>query len=77
MLSLYRVMRASVARAMPRRPQRQDASRADRVQMIVRVPPELRLALRHAALDRRTSLNEMLLKALQEWWREQPEHGRY
>jgi predicted HicB family RNase H-like nuclease len=62
---------------MPRRTQPQGNPTADRVQMIVRVPPELHLALRHAALDRRTSLNEMLLKALQEWWREQPEHGRY
>jgi predicted HicB family RNase H-like nuclease len=45
--------------------------------MLVRVPKELHRALKHAAVDRETSLNELVLNALDEWWQVQPERRRY
>jgi predicted HicB family RNase H-like nuclease len=61
----------------PRTAPRRTAARERRAQMLVRVPKELHRALKHAAVDRETSLNELVLNALDEWWQVQPERRRY
>jgi predicted HicB family RNase H-like nuclease len=53
------------------------ASDGDRVQVLLRLPRDLHRALKHAAVDRDTSVNEMLSQALREWWKDQPERVRY
>jgi hypothetical protein len=37
---------------------------------------KLHRELKHAAVDRDTSLNELVLAALEEWWKAQPEGVR-
>jgi predicted HicB family RNase H-like nuclease len=39
----------------------------DRVQLLVRVPRLLHRALKHAAVDRDTSMNELVITALEQW----------
>jgi predicted HicB family RNase H-like nuclease len=39
----------------------------DRVQLLVRVPRLLHRALKHAAVDRDTSMNELVIIALEQW----------
>lgn len=64
---------------MPRKPSEgsKRPSTEARVQLLVRVPQELHRALKHVAVDRDTSVNDVVTQALQEWWRAQPERRRY
>jgi predicted HicB family RNase H-like nuclease len=39
----------------------------DRVQLLVRVPRLLHRALKHAAVDRDTSMNDLVITALEQW----------
>jgi predicted HicB family RNase H-like nuclease len=62
----------------PRKPAASAATEpSERVQLLIRIPRKLHRELKHAAVDRDTSLNELVLAAIGEWWRAQPEKGRY
>jgi predicted HicB family RNase H-like nuclease len=43
---------------------------------VLRLPEGLHRALRHVSIDRRTSLNAMIIEALEAWWSKQPERER-
>jgi len=44
---------------------------------VVRLPESLHHALRHVSIDRKTSLNAIIIEALEAWWAKQPEHRKY
>jgi predicted HicB family RNase H-like nuclease len=41
---------------------------AERVQLLVRVPKSLHRSLKHAAIDRDASVNDLVIEALERWW---------
>jgi predicted HicB family RNase H-like nuclease len=59
------------------RPKRTVPAEKDRVQVLLRIPRDLHRSLKHAAVDRNISVNEMLSQALRDWWKTQPERDRY
>lgn len=61
----------------PRKPASPATEPSDRVQLLVRIPRKLHRELRHAAVDRGSSLNALVLAAIGEWWKAQPEKDRY
>lgn len=44
---------------------------------VLRLPESLHHALRHVSIDRKTSLNALIVEVLEAWWSKQPERGRY
>jgi hypothetical protein len=44
---------------------------------VLRLPEGLHHALRHVSIDRKTSLNTMIIEALEQWWSKQPERDQY
>lgn len=44
---------------------------------VLRLPEKLHHALRHVSIDRKTSLNALIIEALETWWAKQPEVGKY
>lgn len=44
---------------------------------VLRLPESLHYALRHVSIDRKTSLNALIVEVLEGWWAKQPERGRY
>lgn len=44
---------------------------------VLRLPESLHHALRHVSIDRKTSLNALIIEALDQWWSKQPEHRQY
>ena len=44
---------------------------------VLRLPESLHHALRHVSIDRKTSLNALIIEALETWWAKQPERSRY
>ena len=49
------------------------AERDDRQQTAIRLPPELRLKLGYLGLQRRLSLNDMIIAGMVDWYNRQPE----
>lgn len=49
----------------------------ERQGLMLRLPPELHTALRHLSIDRKTSLNALVVGVLEEWWSQQPERSKY
>jgi hypothetical protein len=43
----------------------------------LRMPTDLHRQLRHVALDRGVSMNDLLVEVIQGWWAEQPERPTY
>lgn len=44
---------------------------------VLRLPASLHHGLRHVSIDRRTSLNALIVGVLETWWAKQPEFGKY
>lgn len=44
---------------------------------VLRLPESLHHALRHVSIDRKTSLNALIIEALDSWWAKQPERPKY
>ena len=44
---------------------------------VLRLPESLHRALRHVSIDRKTSLNALIVDVLEAWWAKQPEVGKY
>jgi predicted HicB family RNase H-like nuclease len=44
---------------------------------VLRLPESLHYALRHVSIDRKTSLNALIVEVLEEWWSKQPERNKY
>ncbi len=44
---------------------------------VLRLPESLHQQLRHVAIDRKTSLNALIVEVVEEWWAKQPERGAY
>lgn len=45
--------------------------------LMLRLPKELHISLRHLSIDRGLSLNALITDVLAKWWAEQPERSRY
>lgn len=52
------------------------AAASERSGLLLRLPRPLHTALKHVAIDRGTSVTALVLNALEEWWKEQPEARR-
>lgn len=44
---------------------------------VLRLPESLHHALRHVSIDRKTSLNALIIEAVDAWWSKQPERSKY
>jgi predicted HicB family RNase H-like nuclease len=44
---------------------------------VLRLPESLHHALRHVSIDRKTSLNALIVEVLEGWWAKQPERSKY
>lgn len=44
---------------------------------VLRLPESLHHALRHVSIDRKTSLNALIVEVLEAWWSKQPERTKY
>lgn len=44
---------------------------------VLRLPESLHHALRHVSIDRKTSLNALIVEVLETWWAKQPERSKY
>ncbi len=44
-------------------------------QLLLRIPEDLHKGLRHLSIDKRASINKMLIKVIQDWYDEQATHG--
>lgn len=44
---------------------------------VLRLPGSLHHALRHVSIDRKTSLNSLIIEAVEGWWAKQPERSKY
>jgi hypothetical protein len=53
-----------------------EEQQAERVQLLVRVPRVLHRALKHAAVDRDTSMNDLVITALEQWSAEELEGAK-
>jgi len=56
---------------------RTEGKSPERVQLLLRIPRSLHRALRHVAIDRETSMNDLVVSTLEKWWGEQPERKTY
>jgi predicted HicB family RNase H-like nuclease len=45
-----------------------EAEHPERVQLLVRVPKDLHRALKHAAIDYDSTVNDLVVGALEKWW---------
>lgn len=57
---------------------KKDQAAADEKQgLMLRMPKSLHTALRHVSIDRKTSLNALIVDVLEAWWARQPERTKY
>jgi len=56
---------------------KKEPAREAEQKFVLRLPESLHRSLRHAAIDRGTSLNKLIAEVLETWWAKQPERTRY
>ncbi len=56
---------------------KQPVEKVPEQKFVLRLPESLHHALRHVSIDRKTSLNALIVDVLEGWWAKQPEVGKY